>query len=86
MSAMRKARVLGAVTAVLLTTAACGTTTIDRTITGAGTGAALGAGAGALVGPVGAGVGALVGASVGGTAGALTDPVDINLGTPIYRW
>jgi hypothetical protein len=31
-------------------------------------------------------VGALVGASVGATTGALTDPADINLGTPIYRW
>ena len=84
--ALRQARLLGVVLAVLLMASGCGTRTFDRTVTGGAVGAATGAGAGALVGPVGAGVGALVGASVGATAGALTDPADINLGTPIYHW
>ena len=57
--------------------AGCGTTTGDRTLSGA----AIGAGVGLLGGPPGV----LIGAAVGGAAGAVTDPEDINLGNPIWR-
>jgi len=67
-----------------LALAACGDTTEDRTISGAGIGAAGGAVIGAVtpVGPVG---GALIGAAVGGAAGALTDSSEVNLGKPVWR-
>ena len=57
--------------------AGCGTTTRDRTLSGAG----IGAGIGLLGGPPGV----LIGAAVGGAAGAVTDPEDVNLGPPIWR-
>lgn len=61
--------------AVLL--AGCGTTTGDRTLSGAG----IGAGIGLLGGPPGV----LIGAAIGGAGGAVTDPEDVNLGTPVWR-
>ncbi len=57
--------------------AACGSSTGDRTVSGAGIGAATGAGIGAIFGGVGAVPGALIGAGVGGA--------DVNLGRPIWR-
>ena len=64
--------------------AACGETTEDRALTGAGIGAAGGAIIGAVtgIGPVG---GALIGGAVGATAGAVTDSSQVNLGKPVYR-
>jgi hypothetical protein len=56
---------------------ACGTTTSDRTVSGAG----IGAGIGLLGGPPGVVVGALA----GGAAGAVTRPRDVNLGTPVWE-
>ena len=70
-----------ALAVVLLATAtllsACGTTTSDRALSGAG----IGAGVGLLGGPPGVVVGALV----GGAAGAATSPSQIDLGRPVWR-
>ena len=57
--------------------AGCGTTTGDRTLSGAG----IGAGIGLLGGPPGV----LIGAGIGAAGGALTDPDDVNLGRPAWR-
>ncbi|GAA0529168.1 type IV secretory pathway TrbL component [Rhizomicrobium palustre] len=67
----------------LLVLGGCGTSTGDRTVSGA----ALGAGAGALIGStVGApGTGAAIGAVGGAAIGATTDPCDLDLGTPYWR-
>jgi hypothetical protein len=62
---------------------ACGSSTGDRAISGAGIGAGVGALGGYLVGaPV---EGALIGGAVGAGTGALTKPGTINLGKPIWR-
>jgi osmotically inducible lipoprotein OsmB len=67
----------------LLALGACGNTTGDRALSGAGIGAGVGLVGGALVGaPV---EGALIGGAVGAGAGALTDPRQVNLGKPIWR-
>ena len=80
-------RKLGLGIAVLglpLLLAACGDTTEDRALSGAGIGAASGAVIGAVTG-VGPGVGALIGGAVGATAGAVTDSSQVNLGKPVWR-
>ena len=62
---------------------ACGSSTGDRAISGAGIGAGVGALGGLLVGaPL---EGALIGGAVGAGTGALTSPEQINLGRPIWR-
>jgi osmotically inducible lipoprotein OsmB len=62
---------------------ACGSSTSDRAISGAGIGAGVGAVGGLLVGdPL---TGALIGGAVGGAAGALTNEDKINLGKPVWR-
>ena len=69
-----------ALAAVLLAGAvlsACGTSTTDR----GASGAAIGAGVGALAGPPGIVIGALA----GGATGAVTNPSEVNLGTPIWK-
>jgi hypothetical protein len=69
-----------AIAASLLTAialSACGTTTGDRAVSGAG----IGAGIGLLGGPPGV----LIGAAVGGAAGAATDSRDVNLGEPVWE-
>ena len=69
--------------ASLLCLSACGHSTGDRALSGAGIGAAGGAVAGALVGaPL---TGALIGGAVGAGTGALTSPNQVNLGKPIWR-
>ncbi len=70
--------------AALLTISACGNTTSDRALSGAGIGAGAGAVGSALVGGS-VGTGALIGAGVGAAAGALTDKDDVNLGKPVWR-
>ncbi len=55
-----------------LALAACGTSTTDRAISGAGIGAGLGA-AGAAITDGDVGTGALIGAGAGAAAGALID-------------
>lgn len=73
-----------AVAASALLLAACGETTGDRALSGAGIGAGVGAVGGALVGgnPV---TGAAIGAAVGGVGGAATKSKDVDLGKPIWR-
>jgi len=66
-----------------LALAACGQTTTDRALTGAGFGAAGGAMFGALIGAPA--IGALVGAAGGATIGAATDASEIYLGKPVYK-
>lgn len=62
---------------------ACGNTTGDRAMSGAGIGAGVGALGGLLVGaPL---EGALIGGAVGAGTGALTNPNQVNLGKPIWR-
>lgn len=62
---------------------ACGSSTQDRAISGAGIGAGVGAVGGLLVGdPL---TGALIGGVVGGGAGALTTPDQVDLGKPVWR-
>jgi osmotically inducible lipoprotein OsmB len=65
-----------------LTLAACGTSTGDRGLSGAGIGAATGAVVGAMVGaPL---AGAAIGAGAGATVGAVTSPSTVDLGRPIW--
>lgn len=64
--------------------AACGQTTGDRALSGAGLGAAAGAGVGALTGTSVLG-GAAIGGIAGGATGALTSPGTVNLGRPAWR-
>ena len=71
-----------AVVATLL--AACGNTSEDRGLTGAGLGAAGGAILGAVTG-LSVLDGALIGTAVGGVAGLLTDKDDIDIGDPIWE-
>lgn len=67
----------------LLVLAACGNTTSDRALSGAGIGAGVGLVGGALLGaPV---AGAALGGAAGAAAGAVTDKNDINLGEPLWR-
>ena len=68
---------------ILVGLAACGQSTGDRALSGAGIGAAAGAVGGALVGaPL---AGAAIGAGVGAGAGALTSPSQIDLGKPVWE-
>jgi uncharacterized membrane protein len=72
-----------AATVTVLTLSACGSSTSDRAITGAGIGAGVGAVGGLLLGdPV---TGALIGGAVGGATGALTKEDQVNLGKPVWK-
>jgi osmotically inducible lipoprotein OsmB len=78
-------RIVMAATAFLslLAVGACGTSTSDRALSGAGIGAGVGLVGGALVGaPV---QGALIGGAVGAGTGALTRRDQIDLGKPFWR-
>lgn len=67
----------------ILALAACGETTGDRGLSGAGIGAAAGAVGGALVGaPL---AGAAIGAGAGGLTGAMTTPSTVDLGKPVWE-
>ena len=67
----------------MLAVAACGDTTGDRGLSGAGIGAAGGAVLGAMVGdPL---AGAAIGAGVGAATGALTTPSQVDLGKPVWE-
>jgi osmotically inducible lipoprotein OsmB len=62
---------------------ACGYSTGDRALSGAGIGAAGGAVAGALVGaPL---AGAAIGAGAGAATGEVTSPSAVNLGKPVWE-
>lgn len=76
-----------ALTAVLLCSlvalGACGNSTGDRALSGAGIGAGVGALGGLMVGaPL---EGAIIGGAVGAGTGALTKGNQIDLGRPIWR-
>ena len=72
-----------AVVAGMLALAACGDTTGDRGLSGAGIGGAVGAVGGAIVGdPL---AGAVIGAGMGAGIGALTSPNTVDLGKPIWE-
>jgi hypothetical protein len=73
----------GAVVASALILAACGTTPGERAVTGGMLGAAGGAAIGAATGS--AATGAAIGGVAGAAAGALTDPCDLDLGTPFWK-
>ena len=70
--------------AAVMMLSACGTTTSDRALSGAGIGAGVGAVGSALTGgsPL---TGALVGGVVGGAAGGLTKQNNVDLGKPVWR-
>ena len=72
-----------AVVAGMLILAACGDTTGDRGLSGAGIGAAGGAVIGAMVGDPFAG--AAIGAGLGAATGALTTPSQVDLGKPVWE-
>lgn len=74
---------LATAVAATLALSACGTTTSDRALSGAGIGAAGGGLIGGLSGdPLS---GALIGGAAGAAGGALTDRDQIDLGRPIWR-
>jgi osmotically inducible lipoprotein OsmB len=77
-------RPLFTVAAIGLLFAACGSTDLDRGLSGAGIGAAGGAAAGVATGgsPT---TGALLGGAAGAATGILTDEDDLDLGEPIWR-
>jgi hypothetical protein len=80
---MRKIMLVVAASVAL---AACGTSPVDRTVSGAALGAGTGAAIGAIAGgPAGAGFGAAVGGLAGGATGLLTKPDQVNLGQPVWR-
>lgn len=70
--------------ALLLALGACGHSTSDRALSGAGLGAGAGA-AGAAITGHDALKGAAIGGLVGAAAGGLTTADDINLGDPVWR-
>jgi osmotically inducible lipoprotein OsmB len=68
----------------MLGLSACGHSTSDRALSGAGIGAGAGAALGAVTGGSVVG-GAVVGGAAGAAAGGLTKEDDINLGRPAWR-
>lgn len=74
---------IGAMMASALIIAGCGTTPGERAVSGG----LLGAGAGAAIGSVtgSAATGAVIGGVTGAAVGALTNPCDLDLGTPYWR-
>jgi len=78
-----KPMILAVVLFPLCALGACGGSTGDRALSGAGIGAGVGAVGGLLIGdPVD---GALIGGAVGAGTGALTNRSQVNLGRPIWR-
>jgi osmotically inducible lipoprotein OsmB len=73
-------RTMMAVASLALIISACGGSTLDRGLSGAGIGAATGAATGG-----GLTSGAILGAAAGAGTGVLTNEDQINLGHPIWR-
>jgi len=80
---MKRFALVAALSVSVLGLSACGHSTGDRALSGAGIGALGGLAVGSLVGDAGAG--AVIGGLGGAAVGALTSPRDVNLGTPIWR-
>jgi len=76
-------QLISILTAVTLLSA-CGNTTSDRALSGAGIGAGVGAVGSAVVGGPVLGA-AIVGGAVGAAAGGLTNKDQIDLGKPIWK-
>jgi hypothetical protein len=80
---MKRLILTGVVLLSLTTLGACGHTTGDRALSGAGIGAGVGAVGGLMLGdPVD---GAIIGGAVGAGTGALTNRSEVNLGPPAWR-
>ncbi len=81
---MRKLHNAMASILALTVLAACGQSTSDRALSGAGIGAGVGALGSAVTGgnPL---TGAVVGGAVGAAAGGLTKEQDVDLGKPVWR-
>jgi hypothetical protein len=80
---MKRIFVTTALSVSLLALGACGHTTGDRALSGAGIGAGIGAVGGLMLGaPL---EGAVIGGAVGAGAGALTNRNQVDLGRPIWR-
>jgi uncharacterized membrane protein len=80
---MKRIILAGTLFVALGTLTACGHSTGDRALSGAGIGAGVGAVGGLMFGaPL---EGALVGGAVGAGAGALTNSHQVNLGRPVWR-
>jgi len=74
---------LGLLGAMLLGLAGCGTSVVDRTVSGGLIGAGSGAAVGATVGnPL---AGAVIGGAAGAVTGAITTGSGPNLGKPVWR-
>jgi osmotically inducible lipoprotein OsmB len=71
-------------TATVLALGGCGSTQMDRGLSGAAIGAGTGAAASAITGGS-VGGGALLGGAVGAAVGLLTDAGMFNLGEPVWR-
>lgn len=80
---MKSFILVAALSVSVLSLGACGHSTGDRALSGAGIGAGVGLIGGALVGAPAQG--ALIGGAVGAGTGALTDSRQINLGRPAWR-
>lgn len=81
---MKTSHTILAMAGAALLLSACGESTGDRALSGAG----LGAGAGAVAGAVTGGSatqGAVIGGALGAAGGALTDKNDVNFGKPVWR-
>lgn len=76
-------RIVTVLAVPLLGLTACGETTGDRALSGAGIGAGVGLLGGALAGaPL---TGAVLGGALGAGAGVLTTPNQVDLGRPAWR-
>jgi osmotically inducible lipoprotein OsmB len=73
-----------ALASLTLLLTACGNSSGDRAVSGAGLGAATGAGVAALTGG-GVWTGAAIGAAAGAITGAVTNKDQINMGKPVWR-
>lgn len=81
---MKKYIVPTIIAAAALGLAACGETTSDRALSGAGIGAGAGALGSALTGG-NAVTGAVLGGAAGAAVGGFTDKDDVNLGKPAWK-
>ena len=77
-------RTIATISALAFLLAACGHSTTDRALSGAGIGAGLGA-AGSLATGGSPVTGGLLGGAAGAAAGGLTSPHDVNLGKPVWK-
>ena len=77
-------RTITAVASLAFILAACGGSTLDRGLSGAGIGAGLGAATGAATGGS-LTSGAILGGAAGAATGVLTNQDQIDLGRPLWR-